>query len=318
MGMLVGSVVISGLVVILIEIRRRVGVYAKNCLPLCTSCMWITVFLPLMVGAPVIIVYLGTSGTNYQEIASAFIGILSVDLMLGVTVSAIAVNYVFKQMDVERKAKFCVRYMRGMLSKIAVRSGEDMLRLLYDQYQLHGEDVLTETLKKGLVVFWWPVPDRDPDTRHNRILIDAAQYKKLKEIAEKTNRRAKDIPVDKPEEKKEPQRAKEYRIFCACCYESDGEDDDPNAGAGIEQRDEEAARAQVVRSDQILAGENVGEQPEGEENLIDFQVVLDRLKQQNESGNTVANNRGDPDDYMSGLYIQPYNALGNVVTHLSG
>eukprot|EP01022_Parablepharisma_sp_SALTPOND_P011331 TRINITY_DN1471_c0_g1_i4.p1 TRINITY_DN1471_c0_g1~~TRINITY_DN1471_c0_g1_i4.p1 ORF type:complete len:765 (+),score=64.16 TRINITY_DN1471_c0_g1_i4:10883-13177(+) len=287
--MIIASLLAATFFLVLLELRRKIGVYSKNCLPLCTSCIWLFVLLPLLVGAPVAIIYLGTSAENYQKLSGYIITFLCIVLMIGVTVCAIVVNYVFKQMEVERKAKYCVRYLRLTLSKIAVRGSEDLLRMLYDQYRLHGESVLKEALTKGAVVFWWPIPDRDPDPKHNRLLLDSEQYQKLKAIAEKTKMKTKDIPVENTEKKKE----KPYKYFCSWCYESDEEDED--VVTVINDKKENVSKKENLE-------QNIIKVPtKKEEDIIDFKALIDKLKEQEETP--------EQDKYIAGLYVQPFNAL---------
>jgi len=222
---MVGVFAIACLLIVILELRKKIGAYSKNCLPLCTSCFWIFVILPLLVGAPVAIYYLGTdpshtSNEDYAKVAEFLISFVCIICMIGVTVCAIIINYVFKQMEIERKAKFTMKYMKAILSKIAVRSSDDLLRLLYDNYTRYSEQVLVDALTQGSVVFWWPIPDRDPDPKHNRQLLDSEQYKKLKEIADATATKAKDIPIEK-QKKEEKRDEKAERCCCEVCYESD-------------------------------------------------------------------------------------------------
>ena len=242
MALLAGFISITLMFVFLLEIRKRVGIYAKNCLPLCTDCIWFFVILPLAVGAPAAVVYLGNSTANYRYLSGMIISFVSILLMVGVSVGSIVLNYVFKQMEQENKAKDCVAYMGKQLTKIAVRGGEDVLRTVYDQHQLNGENVVSEMLMKGSLVFWWEVHRKDPDIRHNRVLIYSEQYRELRDIEEKTNRKANDIPVERIEKKEEK---KDVKLCCTFCYESDEEEEEGKAGQIYVNRRKNVSRKQA-------------------------------------------------------------------------
>lgn len=160
MGMFAGIIIITLLFSFLLELRQKMGIYSINCLPACTSCIWVFIILPLGVGAPAAIVYLGNSSTDYSTLSTYIIGFVALLIMIGVSVGAIALNYIFKAIEIERKTKFVVRYMIHQLYLIAVKASEELLRQIYDQYLLNGENILNEALSKGEVVYWWPIPPK--------------------------------------------------------------------------------------------------------------------------------------------------------------
>lgn len=279
MGMFAGIIIITLLFSFLLELRQKMGIYSINCLPACTSCIWVFIILPLGVGAPAAIVYLGNSSTDYSTLSTYIIGFVALLIMIGVSVGAIALNYIFKAIEIERKTKFVVRYMIHQLYLIAVKASEELLRQIYDQYLLNGENILNEALSKGEVVYWWPIPPKERDLFHNRILLDAEQIKNLKTLAE--TKKLSEIPVSKPEEKNEVK--KKVKFCCQCCYDSDDE----------EEKSLEPNEEPVVPEAQIIREENKPKE------VIDFRLLIDRIRNTNQ----------EPETYVGGLYVQPYNAI---------
>ena len=120
---------------------------------------------------------------------------------------------------------------------------------------------------------------KERDLFHNRILLDAEQIKNLKTLAE--TKKLSEIPVSKPEEKNEVK--KKVKFCCQCCYDSDDE----------EEKSLEPNEEPVVPEAQIIREENKPKE------VIDFRLLIDRIRNTNQ----------EPETYVGGLYVQPYNAI---------
>ena len=202
---MIGVILITLYIIVLLQIRQRVGVFAKNCLPLTTSCISIFIFLPLLVGVPFAFMIVEYDSDKYQSLSSIMVGIVAIIFMLGVTLGAIIVNYLFNKYEMEKKAYFVVNWMKKTLTQVAVRSTDDLLRVLYDQYVLHGNAKVSNVMEQGTVVFWWPLPEKDPDMEHNKILLSSIKYQKLKMLTEKKKNQKKNKEGEKNSEKGEDQ-----------------------------------------------------------------------------------------------------------------
>ncbi len=285
MAMLVGVLFVSIVFVFLLEVRKHLGVYSRNCLPLCTSCIWLFLVLPLGVGAPAAIVYLGDSTENFRYLSGIIISFISVVLMVGVSIGSIVLSYIFKQMELEQRAMYCVKYMKAQLTRIAVRSNEGLLRVMFDQYLLNGDQVLTETLLKKAFAFWWPVQETDPDILHNKVLIEADRFKALEEKAMRLGKKQNEIAVEKVESKKDEVK-KDRRLCCYCCYEDDEE------SGSVRPADKRVNNPELIRP----------ADPNAFENPVDFKYMLARLRQ---GGNLDDNGR-----IFGEVYVEPYNVVG--------
>lgn len=301
MAMLVGSLLISLLFVFFLEVRKRIGVYSRNCLPLCTTCLWISIILPLGVGAPVAVVYLGNTSDDFRYLSGVIISFASVLLMIGVSIGSIVLSYVFKQMELESRATYCVKYMKAQLSKIAVRANEDLLRILFDQHQLNGEQILTETLLRKIFAFWWPVQDSDPDIYHNKVLIESERFKALEEQMVTQGKQKIDFSAEKSGDEKEPEPKRKSRFCCFCCYDSDDEDSAAVSGSTTSpmspphggRRRQSRALAELIKRPAPVSS-----------SIIDFKYVLARL------GRGGDDPVGDNNSLFGSVYVEPYNAVG--------
>jgi len=294
--LLTGSCLITLIIVFLLEIRKAVGIFAKNCLPLCTTCMWIFIIIPLGVAAPAAVMYMGNSNEDFANFAGIIISFLSLLMMIGVSVAAIFLNYIFAQLELEKKAAFCVKFLRSKLTTIAVRGDESILRLLYDQHQLHhGDNTLAEALEKKEFVYYIDVHEKDPDILHNKILVNKDALRKFQETAEKDNKKLSEVAAaaQKAAEEQNKVVPKNVKFCCDCCYESDEEEQLEPAKiapplSAKEIKPEKKLEAEIIRED---------DKPKANE-TVDFKCLLDRLKSGYEPKN---------DDFVSNTYVKPYN-----------
>ena len=80
----------------IVEVKKKLGIYAQNCLPLTICCFWLFIFFPFLVILPAAIVYLADDNQGYANIIGTAIAGLAILFMIGVSIGAIVLNEVFK------------------------------------------------------------------------------------------------------------------------------------------------------------------------------------------------------------------------------
>lgn len=275
MTLTIGFVFVSLFFVFMLELRKKLGVYAKNFIPLCTIFLWLFIVTPLLVGTPIVIVYLDDSVNSYKYISGSVLGFVSVMLMVGISIGAIVINYVFRQIEAENRANFCIEYLKGELTKVAVRSDAKILRILYEQYLASVEN-FTEVLAKGLYVNYWSVSENDPDVFHNKVLVTKEEFEQLEQLIKDTDTKEKSVPIEKVE-KAMPKKKKQKKLCCSWCYESDDEEKEI-------AEEEEKIDSSIIR--------------ESKDDVVDFGELLRRINGEEEQRN-----------FASGAYVKPFNSI---------
>ena len=272
MTMIIGTLFISFLFIFLLELRKKLGIYANNFLPMCTTFFWFFILVPLLVATPIAVVYLDDTNDNFKYLSGGIVGFISVMLMIGISIGAIIINYVFKQMEAEDRANFVTEYVAKKLTKIAVRSRFCTLRLLYEEF-LINEEKFTTALYKKQCMNYWAIPEMDPDIYHNKALVTKDEYEQLSKHIEGNTLNPKDVKIEKIEDKKS--KVVKKKLCCACCYESDDEDDYTH--------EEEKSECSIIR--------------EEKDDFVDFHKLISNI------------NEDEDESLITKKYIKPFNAV---------
>lgn len=176
----IGITFLSILFTVLIEIKNalksngRVGISIINIL------CWLFIIIPLGVLLPCTMA-LNTNDKSLSKTINIAIGLVGFVCFLGVSISSVIFNSILKRMEAEKRAKYVVEKLKKGLRKIAVKSDETILRLIYEKGRSIGLEFLCQTLKDGNDFYWWPVNENDPDLRVDKFLVNSQMLEKLKE-----------------------------------------------------------------------------------------------------------------------------------------
>lgn len=228
------------LTIALIEIKKRCGPYGKTGIPFFVAGEWTLILLPFCVGLPSAVVYAGSDSDLRERVISSAIGYMIAMLVVIATLLSFVLNHVFKRLEYEKRARYCVNELKRELREKAVRSENTVLRVLFDNFQLFGRDETHERLKKRMLAYYWEVADKDPDPRFSKILVQRKTFQELEKRSQREREKA-DYSELLMEKKKVEQKAAEerrrekeelrarrkpcLRRYCACCYEDDGNDE---------------------------------------------------------------------------------------------
>lgn len=106
----------------LLELKKRCGPYARTGLPIFIGGEWGLILLPFCVGLPSAVVYAGSDSNLRERVISSAIGYLIAMLVVIATLLSFALNHVFKRLEYEKRARYCVTELKRELREKAVRS----------------------------------------------------------------------------------------------------------------------------------------------------------------------------------------------------
>ena len=289
--------------IFMLEIKKKIGIYGHNCFPITLALLWLFIFYPFLVLLPAAVVMYGDDRDTFQQILGTAMAILSILVMTGVSLGAILLNEVFKRIEYEKKAKWCVNYILAkVLKPKAVKGTRNIIRSVFDQTLTLGKEMVKDVLIQELYFSWWAIPDRDPDIRYSKVLIRKNQKNKLLAMQEKKENKRKELGVGDLDEEsgdenedRENNRPIKYRLCCLYCYESDESDADA---------DEESESDIEENYEDIIREPNMEMKQEAAFELIDFGLILQNAVENR--GNIVGgNDRGKENPYMK--YVDPFN-----------
>ena len=229
---LIGIESTTVLLLFLLEVKKRIKVFALASIPILSLCFWVFVNIPFFVILPGALIIWGNTDAGLVKIISTGTAFLWFLTMGAVTVFSIVLNEVFKRIEYEKRAKFWTTYMKAELDDIHVKSEIMLLRIIYDQNQLNKkseQDIRTDLLGGNFVYFWEIDKDDPKDLKYSKRLIYEQMLTKLNKLREKTEeaqRKKEEMKLNKQirkdlDKRKQEEDDKKYEItkwwFCIKC-----------------------------------------------------------------------------------------------------
>ena len=186
---LIGIESTTVLLLFLLEVKKRIKVFALSSIPILSLWFWIFVYVPFFVILPGALIIWGDTNSGLVNIISTGTAFLWFLTMGAVTVFSIVLNEVFKRIEYEKRAKFCTTYMKAELDDIYVKSEIMLLRIIYDQNQLNrkSEQDIRADLLGGNFVYFWEIDKDDPkDLKYSKRLVYEQMLAKLNKLREKS------------------------------------------------------------------------------------------------------------------------------------
>ena len=153
-----------------LAVKRKLGPFAKNGLPLCLGALWAFVLLPFCAALPFAVLMAGLN--NGGTVAMVTVQILVALLVLGTSILSVLLNHVFRRIELEHKAKLAVLRLRHSLRARAVHAEQLPLRMVVDLLLFKGKDVLAQRLlKEGALLALWQLAPTHPDPNVSRVLV---------------------------------------------------------------------------------------------------------------------------------------------------
>ena len=105
-----------------LELKKRCGPYAKTGIPFFIGGEWILILIPFCVGLPAAVVYADSDTGLKENVISIAIGYMIGMLVMIATLLSFVLNHVFKRLEYEKRARYCVIELKRELREKAVRS----------------------------------------------------------------------------------------------------------------------------------------------------------------------------------------------------
>eukprot|EP00743_Colponemidia_sp_Colp-15_P008836 GILK01009643.1.p1 GENE.GILK01009643.1~~GILK01009643.1.p1 ORF type:complete len:1711 (-),score=140.75 GILK01009643.1:12-5117(-) len=185
--------------VMLLQIRQSSAQLGAMFVSALLSCCWWFVFLPFAILIPCIAAW-GLSGDRFgSKIINTGIGVACMLCMCGVSIGAMVLNFVYKRLEAEKRAKYTCHFLRKDLRHVGVRSEPECCRCIYDLYEEEGVERSKRWLQDQTEIGWISVDDSDPDYSVSKELVPVHLLRKWEEaeaLQEYVNDEASD-KVDK-------------------------------------------------------------------------------------------------------------------------
>jgi hypothetical protein len=204
------------ILVVIIEARKKINKAMKRiCLPISSCCIHISIILPFCSILPFLLVFYDKT-SHVTSVIQASVGFFCVSFIVGVTIASSVIHELVKMMEGETMIRYISNYLVKQLSEKAVRCSVDIARQIVDAYFIRNcnsddqeETKLWEDLSNQKIIYYWTIPEKDPDVNHSKMLIAIDKYQQLKKGEYKLN--DENQPITKK------------RRCCKICYEEEEE-----------------------------------------------------------------------------------------------
>jgi hypothetical protein len=189
---------LGGLVTIcMLELKSTLRQFGRGVMNSLLSCCWLFVLIPLLTLIPVALA--GSDDSNMSTVASWSIGFACVLIMGSVSTVSIALNVLFRRMEYEKLAKYCIIRVQQRLRNVAVRTNLEILREVFDQMYVSTPDSIKQVLMDATYIYYKDLPDNDPDFAVSKEVLT------IKDLA-KAKSAIKGVDVDEIEDDEEDSR----------------------------------------------------------------------------------------------------------------
>lgn len=179
---------LGGLITImLLELKSVLRQFGRIVMSFLLSCCWLFIWIPTLALIPVTLAVLDES--ERSSLTSWSIGFACVLIMGSVSATSIAINILFRRMEYEKLAKYCVLRVQRRLRQIAVRSHVDILREIFDQLYASNPESIKAVLEDGTYIYYFDIPDNDPDLKVSKEILT------IKDLAKKNRSSVKGVDV---------------------------------------------------------------------------------------------------------------------------
>jgi hypothetical protein len=145
---MITSILLSVIVALLLEFKKRSGPFHKFFVPLIVSVCWLFFIMPYLVLFPIVSAVIQGETTEYEMFLKILIMASAFCFLLLNTSLAIVLNIILQKIEEEKLIKFVVSYLKKVLKSTGVRGLDIALRRLYDNYLKVGPKALTDRLIK--------------------------------------------------------------------------------------------------------------------------------------------------------------------------
>lgn len=125
----VASIVVGLITLLAIEVKKKLGPYSRNGLPLCLSLVWILFTLPIFALLPSLAYLMPGSLKSEEVLGTGSILLLMLILLIGTTILSFVLNKVFRKIQRELKIKLVTNELKKDLGELAVKGEIAPLRL---------------------------------------------------------------------------------------------------------------------------------------------------------------------------------------------
>lgn len=183
---MITSILLSFIVALLLEFKKRSGPFHKFFVPLIVSVCWLFFIMPYLVLFPIVSAVMNGESSEYESFLKILVMASAFCFVLLNTSLAIVLNIILQKIEEEKLIKFVVAYLKKVLKGTGVRGLDVALRRLYDNYLKIGPKALNDRLIKDrrpcLMV---KVPDGKREHTYSHILWLFETYAKA--IKKKNN-----------------------------------------------------------------------------------------------------------------------------------
>lgn len=165
------SAIIGIIGVVAIEIKKKLGPYSRNGLPICLSMIWVFMAIPFCTMLPVASILTSNQDGSIEVLVTAALLLMVFILLIGTSFLSAILNEVFRRIEHELKAKLAIIRLFEALKAVAVKGEPFPLRLCVDKYIEEGRDGLTTTLESESLIMAWRLGPKDPDPAISKVII---------------------------------------------------------------------------------------------------------------------------------------------------
>jgi hypothetical protein len=170
---------LGGLITIcMLELKSALRQFGRAVMSSLLSCCWLFVLIPILALIPVTLS--AADDSNMSTVASWSIGFACVLIMGSVSTVSIALNILFRRMEYEKLAKYCITRVQRRLRNVAVRTKLEILREVFDQMYVSTPDTIKQVLADGTYIYYRDIPDTDPDLAVSKEVLTIKELAKRK------------------------------------------------------------------------------------------------------------------------------------------
>lgn len=143
---MITSILLSFIVALLLEFKKRTGPFHKFFVPAIVSICWLFFIMPYLVLFPIVSAVIQGETDTYELFLKILVMASAFCFLLLNTSLAIIFNVILQKIEEEKLIKFVVSYLKKILKSAGVRGLDVSLRRLYDSYIRMGSQPLHDLL----------------------------------------------------------------------------------------------------------------------------------------------------------------------------